>query len=50
MFESRPNVLILFSVKKNSMISENIDFNRNVIDEFCNIKKNRSNFLYTFCQ
>jgi hypothetical protein len=45
MCEDRLNVLIMLSVESR-MKNENIDFNKNVIDSFCNVKERRMDFVY----
>jgi hypothetical protein len=43
--EDRPNALTMLSVESR-IINEDIDFNKKVIDNFCDIKERRLDFQY----
>ena len=45
MAEERLNALAMLSIEKN-LIRDSVDFNRNVIDSFANLKNRRAKFLY----
>ena len=45
MVEERLNALAMLSIEKN-LIRDSVDFNRNVIDSFANLKNRRAKFLY----
>lgn len=49
MCENRLKALTILSVESH-MIGKNIDFNKNVIDTFCNIKERRLDFLHKLCE
>lgn len=48
MCEDRLNALTMLSIESR-MINDDINFNKKVIDNFCNIKERRVDFMYKHC-